>query len=162
MWSTLLKSRGYELCAGKLVRSPSKSQPRQIGTEKRNGSASGSVIDMVRRERGFVPKPKEGSTQRQPFRRIHTSGNILGKGGNGQDSSAKAAPETSPSRTSTLFPGIKFRAIGEARCANVKSAVEGCGGRVVGDEEADEDVDYIVVRLVRCGFIMFIHILFKS
>ncbi|TFK81684.1 hypothetical protein K466DRAFT_666976 [Polyporus arcularius HHB13444] len=46
-----------------------------------------------------------------------------------------------------IFSGLRFRALGEARCANVKSAIEECGGTWVGVDD-DDDVDFVVVRLV--------------
>jgi DNA replication regulator DPB11 len=49
---------------------------------------------------------------------------------------------------SLLFAGLKFRALGEAKSANVRMAIDGCGGKMVSEGEGDE-VDFIVVRLVR-------------
>ncbi|KAI0788205.1 hypothetical protein C8Q74DRAFT_664413 [Fomes fomentarius] len=46
-----------------------------------------------------------------------------------------------------IFKGYRFRALGEARCASVKSAIEECGGRWISQGD-DADVDFIVVRLV--------------
>lgn len=49
-----------------------------------------------------------------------------------------------------LFSGLKFKALGEAKCQNVRTEIEGCGGRMISEaEEADEYVDFVVVRLVR-------------
>jgi len=49
-----------------------------------------------------------------------------------------------------LFSGLKFKALGEAKCQNVKTEIEGCGGQMISEaEEADEHVDFVVVRLVR-------------
>lgn len=56
------------------------------------------------------------------------------------------SPEAS--RSSALFAGLRFRALGEARGVTVKMSVEDCGGRVVSDNDAGE-VDFIIVRLVR-------------
>ncbi|OJT01769.1 DNA topoisomerase 2-binding protein 1 [Trametes pubescens] len=48
-----------------------------------------------------------------------------------------------------LFKGMRIRALGEARSANVRRAVEGCGGAWVSAHDDDDDtVDFIVVRLV--------------
>ncbi|KAH9902436.1 hypothetical protein C8Q73DRAFT_3906 [Cubamyces lactineus] len=47
-----------------------------------------------------------------------------------------------------LFKGKRLRAIGEARCANVRRAIEDCGGSWVGADDDDDSVDFIVVRLV--------------
>lgn len=50
-----------------------------------------------------------------------------------------------------LFKGMRIRALGEARSANVRRAVEECGGTWVSAHDDDDDtVDFIVVRLVRC------------
>ena len=46
-----------------------------------------------------------------------------------------------------IFKGLTFRALGEARSASVKTAVEEAGGTLTDDQDAD--VDYIVVRLAR-------------
>ena len=54
------------------------------------------------------------------------------------------APEL---RCSSLFKGLRFRAVGEAQGPSVKSAIKECGGTLV--NELDEDVDFIIVRLVR-------------
>ena len=46
-----------------------------------------------------------------------------------------------------MFAGLKFRALGEARCANVRKAVESAGGRWMSSHD-DEDADIVLVRLV--------------
>ncbi|THH28236.1 hypothetical protein EUX98_g5958 [Antrodiella citrinella] len=45
-----------------------------------------------------------------------------------------------------IFNGMTFHALGEARCASVRTAVEDSGGKLVDDRDAE--VDYIIVRLV--------------
>ncbi|TCD70891.1 hypothetical protein EIP91_001199 [Steccherinum ochraceum] len=45
-----------------------------------------------------------------------------------------------------IFAGSTFQALGEARCASVKTAVEESGGSLVDD--LDAEVDFIIVRLV--------------
>ncbi|KAI0833823.1 hypothetical protein BC628DRAFT_1499098 [Trametes gibbosa] len=48
-----------------------------------------------------------------------------------------------------LFKGKRIRALGEARCASVRRAIEDCGGSWVGASDDDDDgVDFIIVRLV--------------
>ncbi|KAI0656497.1 hypothetical protein C8Q70DRAFT_1012254 [Cubamyces menziesii] len=47
-----------------------------------------------------------------------------------------------------LFKGKRLRALGEARCANVRRAIEDCGGSWVGADDDDDSVDFIIVRLV--------------
>jgi DNA replication regulator DPB11 len=46
-----------------------------------------------------------------------------------------------------MFAGYKFSALGEAKSQNVKNAIESYGGRMVNG--LDEEVDFIIVRLVR-------------
>lgn len=46
----------------------------------------------------------------------------------------------------TLFAGYRFRLLGEAKCVNVRNAIDRGGGMVM-DEDTD-DVDFIVVRLI--------------
>ncbi|KAI0636255.1 hypothetical protein C8Q77DRAFT_1102527 [Trametes polyzona] len=49
----------------------------------------------------------------------------------------------------TLFQGKRIRALGEARCASVRKAIEDCGGSWVAAHDDDDDsVDFIIVRLV--------------
>jgi hypothetical protein len=38
--------------------------------------------------------------------------------------------------------------LGEAKCQNVKTEIEGCGGRMLSEDE-EVGADFIVVRLVR-------------
>jgi DNA replication regulator DPB11 len=163
MWETLLKPRGFEITAGKLVRSPSKSQgpanaSKSGGTSTPNimppvPEGAGSIIDSFRRANSFTVQKKGGAAPRQPFKRVPTSGSLLGKGGSSSSSfpiPPQNVPEPSSSGSSSgLFRGIKVRALGEAKSSNVRSAVEGGGGRMASEEEPDEEVDYIVVRLVR-------------
>jgi hypothetical protein len=44
---------------------------------------------------------------------------------------------------------MRFRVRAEARSASVRSAIEGCGGTWVEDENEEESVDFVIVRLVR-------------
>ena len=50
-------------------------------------------------------------------------------------------------RGRVMFAGLRFRALGEARCAKVRKAVESAGGGWMGPHD-DEDADIIIVRLV--------------
>ncbi|KZV77250.1 hypothetical protein PENSPDRAFT_747002 [Peniophora sp. CONT] len=65
-------------------------------------------------------------------------------------------PEAGPSKVAIgvgekvngeVFSGLRFRALGEAKSPNVRSAVESCGGTWIEDVD-DDSVDYIIVRLV--------------
>jgi DNA replication regulator DPB11 len=161
VWQSLLKPRGFEIADGKLVRSPSKSQeyekpllplpplsPRPTTAKAPPvGAAEGSIISAFRRANSFAPQRGDASASRhQPFRRTSTLGALPPRWGN-----AEAGPSSvgAISCCPDLFAGLRFRALGEARCANVRGAIEGSGGLMVSEDAAD-DVDYIIVRLVRC------------
>ena len=74
-------------------------------------------------------------------------------------------PEAGPSNinvpniTSRIFANMTFKLLGEARSANVKESIENAGGKVLraggddmmgmGDDDDDENVDIVLVRLVR-------------
>lgn len=166
LWQGLLKPRGFELNGGKLVRSPSKSQttwslpstptrPRaRPDTVDRNGTGvepgkekeKESVISSFRRAISFVPVPVKEPAVRQPFRRNTTcpvvcSGEMEGSGLHG-----RVQPEGELVMP-TLFAGYTFRLLGEARCPNVRFAIEN-GGGVVTDDDAEEP-SFIIVRLIR-------------
>lgn len=130
-----------------------------------------SVISSFRRANSFAPvqeRTELGSGVRQPFRRTTSIGlsqkevgGLARVGGSflqsaplqykGEGSGATAGPSKLGESyvTNQLFTGMKFRVLGEAKSPNVRTAIEENGGVVVRDEEADEDADYIVVRLVR-------------
>ncbi|KAH9933592.1 uncharacterized protein BXZ73DRAFT_89727 [Epithele typhae] len=72
----------------------------------------------------------------------------------GPSRNVSAAPEDQPGEDAqlsdaarTLFKGLRIRALGEARSASVKSAIEERGGTWVGHDD-DGDVDLTIVRLV--------------
>ena len=48
-----------------------------------------------------------------------------------------------------LFMGLNFQALGKAQRMTVQSAIKSCGGRMINEEVDDEEVDYIIVQLVR-------------
>jgi DNA replication regulator DPB11 len=147
---------------------------------EREGDANESVISSFRRVNSFAPPAVVMSAPRQPFRRIASiiEPNSKPKSGSPsrsrsgsvhQDNTAgpsKTAGITTVGSSNVLFSGLKFRALGEARCANVKTEIEGCGGRMVSQEEeaeGGEDVDFIVVRLVRyVSLSLFIYFFFLS
>ena len=71
-------------------------------------------------------------------------------------------PEAGPSNinvpdiTSRIFANMTFKLLGEARSANVKESIENAGGKVLRaggddmiDDDDDENVDIVLVRLVR-------------
>ena len=150
VWASLLRPRGFEIAGGKLVRSPSAQRrtgllPEQaspVRLPSSNNKGKGSIISSFRRANSFAPQPKDPTPKTsQPFRRTSTLPALPAVANNGESSTAAVA--SCPS----LFAGLKFVALGEARCPNVRAAIEGSGGLMV--SEADDDVDYIVVRLVR-------------
>ena len=63
-----------------------------------------------------------------------------------EDDFAKATSAVSEAAR-TIFKGLHFRALGEARCASVKRAIEDCGGTWAGPDD-DADADIVIVRLV--------------
>lgn len=133
--------------------------PPPESPERRQFGAARSVITSFRRANSFAP-PKEPGTARQlPFRRTTSSSNaqagpsnvgaavglgakrreegVGGPSGSGSGSSA-ARPQ--------IFAGKHVRALGEAKGAVVRNVVEQRGGVMSTDE--DEEVDFIIVRLV--------------
>ncbi|TBU46920.1 PITH domain-containing protein [Dichomitus squalens] len=65
----------------------------------------------------------------------------------GDDPMASAASEGLSEKGRTMFSGLKFRALGEARCAPVRRAIEAAGGRWLRADD-DEDADIVLVRLI--------------
>ncbi|TFY52675.1 hypothetical protein EVJ58_g9881 [Rhodofomes roseus] len=139
IWGNLLKPRGFEVQSGRLVRSPGKSQVQQpssgaespirarsqrLGIEdeqlRKGRSTSALALSSFKRANSFAPMKK------------------------GKARAVEGLEEES--NNSTLFKGLKFRALGEAQGPSVKGAIKECGGTLV--SELDEDVDFIIVRLV--------------
>ncbi|KAH9930122.1 uncharacterized protein B0H18DRAFT_162219 [Fomitopsis serialis] len=190
IWGSLLKPRGFEVQAGRLVRSPTRSQPQQpsggeespsrtkmerlnvnveneqLSARMKGRSTSALTLSSFRRANSFAPmsKDKDVMGTRQPFKRapVGPQTSFLA---HPSESSARAGPSrlsimvpgdkdkereeegSEPeSSTSTLFKGLKFRALGEAQGPSVKAAIKDYGGTLV--SELDEDVDFIIVRLV--------------
>ena len=169
VWESLLAPRGYTKLGSMLV----KTTPADIsklthnpldlpGSNKSKGKAramdppnrltaakgrSGSALGTFTRSKSFAPgvAPQEepcASTSRQPFRKARsmflpqpTSPSQVAPGPDG------SAPQ--------IFGGMRFRVRAEARSANVRSAIEDCGGTWVEDEDEDEHLDFVIVRLVR-------------
>jgi len=140
-------------------------------------SVAGCVLSSFRCANSFAPPAVVTSAgPRQPFRRIASV--IIKPGPNvkagaskspGRSQSGSHAPwdnAAGPSKLmvgagtslSLLFSGLRFKALGEARCANVRTEIEGYGRQMLSHDEetvGSEDVDYIVVRLVRYVFVIF-------
>jgi len=178
LWETLLKPRGFEINAGKLVRSPTKfqrgagageGQMSPLGAKtksskgkgkERDDGGTGSVISSFRRVNSFAPPAVTTTAPRQPFRRVAS---IIEPEDNpkpdqnrsrsrsrsiSRDNAASSSKTGAVRSSNLLFSGLKFKTLGEAKCQNVKTEIEGCGGQMVSEDE-EADADFIVVRLVR-------------
>lgn len=111
-------------------------KPLAVGLEK------GSLLSNFKRTNSFAPTTKP----MQPFGRIIPADSFLA---NPPEPSLPIASSSSAksSGKKPFFAGKRFRAMGEARCLNVKTVVEGGAGFWVVPEE--EQVDFIIVRIVR-------------
>lgn len=175
LWSSLLDRRGYQVADGEVILSPSKAdidgptknpEPEQVPASPTGikFGAARSVLSSFRRANSFAPavEPKDvpGPSRQLPFRRTSTSmaalGNNTGKAGPSKvagEPSREVSPGdeiSGPSKSSPavqIFAGLKLRVLGEMKSPNVRNAILQLGGTVSTDE--DEDVDFIVVRLVR-------------
>ncbi|GLB44782.1 putative twin BRCT domain containing protein [Lyophyllum shimeji] len=155
LWSSLLTGRGYEISDGALVRSPSKvPRPPVPHSPPKPEKGNGNVISQFRRSNSFAPaRPEASSSGRpQPFRRTQTVSamDTNRDAGHSFMASARKNGESSTSAVATasgIFAGLRFVALGEAKSLSVRVAIEENGGRMVLDME-DEDVDFIIVRLV--------------
>ncbi|KZT06146.1 uncharacterized protein LAESUDRAFT_701065 [Laetiporus sulphureus 93-53] len=152
--------------------SPTRSKVRRNAMRRSVGADGGqpaSVLSTLKRTESFAPVANDKAAPRQPFGRSVTprrSSSYLthssalqsqtesidsrrwlsaAEKGKGRMHDETMSPEAS--RSSALFAGLRFRALGEARGTTVKTAVEDCGGRVVSDDD-DGEVDFIIVRLV--------------
>jgi len=175
LWGSLLERRGYEVADGEVILSPSKAKkdgperknmeqtPPQSPVEEMQFGAARSVISSFRRVNSFAPvvSAKESTGRQQPFRRSATAtaafnnpvastsvapaaASVAGSR-NAVTENAVAGPSTVP--PTPIFAGMKIRALGEAKGPTVRTAVEQHGGTWSVDE--DDDVDFIIVRLVR-------------
>ncbi|KAF9048823.1 hypothetical protein BJ165DRAFT_1580170 [Panaeolus papilionaceus] len=171
LWGGLLQKRGYQITDGEVILSPSKdgdSTKKKLPVMPASPSkpilAEGaSVISSFRRANSFAPAlhAKEPNASRQlPFRRTATT-SAMTLGNNAQNaagSSRVPLPEvaggqqgnvwapTSSAPVTKIFLGMTIRALGEAKAPNVRIAVEQLGGKMSNSD--DEDVDFIVVRLI--------------
>ena len=135
------------------------------------GSGSGSVIAQCRRANSFAPaRPDvEAHSRPLPFKRAPT---IVGMGNPAGEEAVSSfmAPvlqsarrekngESSTAGSSNIFTGMKFLALGEAKSASVRSAVELNGGTWCAGGDDEDEVDYVIVRLVRCvsSFFLFLN-----
>lgn len=178
LWSKLLDRRGYQITDGEVILSPSKANVPPPNAKKSDmpsrpssshHHASGSIITSLRRAPPVVQTKDPGTSRQLPFRRSSSSANGAGAVASSSDAApvrpllekqpaitevvreAEATPSRSgPARSNTgsmIFAGRVFRALGEAKCPNVRHAIDELGGRMTTNE--DEDVDFVIVRLVR-------------
>jgi hypothetical protein len=120
-----------------------------------------SALATFTRSKSFAPSTAPTSEDpsapaaRQPFRKVQSL--FLPR----PDSPAQMAP-VSDGSPPKLFVGKCFRVRAEARSASVRTAIESCGGTWVEDEDEEERVDFVIVRLVRYSFTSipsFLHLL---
>jgi len=168
VWESLLAPRGYAKVGSELIKTapgeglnPTPDPPR---ASKGKGKARAldcpdlptsnkgrSALAKFTRSKSFAPSTEPPSDNahvaaaRQPFRKAHSL--FLPP----PDSPAQAAPEPDGSPPK-IFVEKKFRVRTEARSASVRTAIEGCGGMWVEDEDEEEHVDFVIVRLVRYCF----------
>jgi DNA replication regulator DPB11 len=179
LWSKLLERRGYQITDGEVILSPSKADAPSPKAKKTlmpsrpispHHHAGGSIISSFRRANSFAPvvQAKDPGTSRQlPFGRSSSSTNsAVASSSNAAVmrphlekqpaiTAIAAEAEAGPSRSgpapsnaaSMIFTGMVFRALGEAKSPNVRRAIDELGGRMSNDQ--DEDVDFVIVRLVR-------------
>lgn len=157
IWGSLLNRRGYQVSGAELVRTTSAPAVFQARDKSPEIGPGKSVISAFRRANSFAPakceESEDGLTSRQPFRRTTTAAHVFAKSGTplpaipekrGESSISVEEPVVGPSK---MFAGYKFSALGEAKTPSVRNAVESYGGQMV--NELDEEVDFIIVRLVR-------------
>ncbi|KAI0064954.1 hypothetical protein BV25DRAFT_1914101 [Artomyces pyxidatus] len=171
VWESLLRPRGFVKVGSELVRTVpdgnSQADPDRVRgsqplprSDKGKGRAvdglakedlherkSRSALSTFMRSNSFAPNhidPAAPASSKQPFRK--TQSLLLG---------AEPLPVKPPedsggggiNSASRVFSGLRFRARGEASSASVRDAVQKCGGVWVEDQD-DEEVDFILVRLV--------------
>ena len=174
VWESLLAPRGYAKVGSELIKTapaeapsstpdPSpflpkpkidkgKGKARPLDLLDPHTSGKGrSALATFARSKSFAssptsaPEDSSASASRQPFRKAQSL--FLP----GPSSPAAVAPEPGGS-SPKIFVGMRFRVRGEARSASVRSAIESCGGTWVEDEDEEERVDFVIVRLVRYVF----------
>ncbi|THH08112.1 hypothetical protein EW146_g9100 [Bondarzewia mesenterica] len=161
VWESLLGSRGYKRVGGQLVRTGGADEGSEQAVKKDKGKGkaimpaiemgegdepkSHSALRTFTRTHSFAPSRVDAVPSRQPFRKSASTFAIAPRtASQTKDAGGGAGP------SAQVFEGMRFRARGEAWCASVREAVEGCGGRWVDGQEDDDvdDVDFILVRLV--------------
>lgn len=172
VWESLLAPRGYSKVGSELIKidsveglnptpdpSPSlsraakgKGKARALDPPDPPISNKGrSALAKFTRSKSFAPCTEPPSddapatASRQPFRKVQSL--FLPR----PDSPTQVAlePDGSPPK---IFVGKRFHVRAEARSANVRTAIESCGGTWVEDEDEEKRVDFVIVRLVRYSF----------
>ncbi|KAJ7584435.1 hypothetical protein C8J56DRAFT_951061 [Mycena floridula] len=126
-WESLLKPRGIEMSNTGIMTvpvNPVKTVEPNPPIPQIDPNSSILASSEFRRTNSFTAASLEGF--RSPFRKLQSTPAVT-------------------AGTASFFAGLRFRLLGEARCATVKSAIEGAGGQVV---SGDQVVDFIVVRLL--------------
>ncbi|KAJ7576872.1 hypothetical protein C8J56DRAFT_1031650 [Mycena floridula] len=150
-WDSLLKPRGIEITSkGTMLKSPSKANsevrplpvrpPSPIERQPLAKTTSVLHASEFRRANSFVSH--SSSQVKRPFQRAPSKLD-------GPMASPGAGPSQIPDVVTSersIFSGLRFRLLGEAKQEHVRSAIQGGGGMVVtGDQKT---VDFIIVRLV--------------
>ncbi|KAI9442471.1 hypothetical protein H4582DRAFT_1284064 [Lactarius indigo] len=168
VWESLLAPRGYTKVGSELVKAgpaeapnstpepslPSSGAKRDKGKRRALNPPSPpttrkgrSALGTFSRSKSFAPcttsmmEDPSTSTTRQPFRKAHSL--FLPQ----LEPPAHVAPEPDGSKL-PIFSGMRFRVRAEARSASVRSAIENCGGIWVENEDEEERIDFVIVRLV--------------
>lgn len=169
VWESLLAPRGYTKIGSALVKAgPAEvsdstldpSLPRSVAKKDKGKQRAlnqsppttrkgRSALATFTRSKSFAPcttssvmEDPSTSTTRQPFRKAHSL--FLPR----IQSLGPVAPVHDDSKPQ-IFAGMRFRVRAEARSASVRSAVESCGGTWVENEDEEESIDFVIVRLVR-------------
>ena len=176
LWSKLLERRGYQITDGEVILSPSKTNGPPLDAKKNVHSrpssphhpGGGSIISSFRRANSFAPAAQAkdpGNSRQLPFQRSSSAAGAIAS--SSKTIAMRPPPEKRPisetvaeaeadpsdpaaaaaNTASMIFAGMVFRALGEARSPNVRGAIDELGGRMSTDQ--DEDVDFVIVRLVR-------------
>lgn len=166
VWESLLAPRGYTKVGSELVKAGPAEAPNSTpepslppsGARKDKGKRRAlnppspptkrkgrSALATFTRSKSFAPctasmmEDPSTSTARQPFRKAHSL----------------FLPQLPPpadvhdGSKQQIFVGMRFRVRAEARSASVRSAIESCGGMWVENEDEEERIDFVIVRLVR-------------
>ena len=167
LWKGLLKSRGIEIEAGKLKRSPSKTSDKKPATRSESpvpknqpctgSSAQGSTLTAAfKRTKSFAVKsePSGDSVSSKPPQRVRSTPATTSAPEVGPSTlkpSSSKIPEPIPEGERNLFSGKRLKLLGDANDPKVADAIRSRGGTVLtGEDDVDNDeVDFKIVRLAR-------------